>query len=64
MKTNIILTSVIAGSIAATAVVFSRVGASVSFESVIGYLTVATVIAIAALEYGLSRKRVLATVRK
>lgn len=59
MNTKTILTSVIAGAIAAAAVLFPFVSASVSLDSVLGYLTVATVIAIAALEYGLSRKRVL-----
>lgn len=59
MNNKIILTSAIAGSIAAAAVLLSQVNVSVNIDSVIGYLTVATVIAIAALEYGLFRKRVL-----
>lgn len=59
MNTKTILTSAIVGSIAAAAVLLPFVSASVSVDSVIGYLTVAAVIAIAALEYGLSRKRLL-----
>ena len=56
---SILLTSAIVGGIAAAAVLLSKVSASVSLDSVIGYLTVAAVVAIAALEYGLFRKRAL-----
>ncbi len=59
MNTKIILTSAIVGSIAAAAVLLFQVSASVSIDGVIGYLTVAAVVAIATLEYGLFRKRAL-----
>jgi DMSO reductase anchor subunit len=59
MNTKIILTSVIAGSIAAAAVLLSKVNASINLDSAIGYFAVATLLGIAALEYGLFRKRSL-----